>query len=552
MELNSAPRPPPKGYGKQCSLVLSDDIENMTIGAAARLMRARKLSPVEVVESILRRIEQFDHIYRSYISVTQEAARAAACRAEATVLAGNTVDPLLGIPYGLKDNYLTKGVRTTAGSRLLLDFVPDEDATLHRRLEQAGAILVGKLNTWEFGTGTGELVNDLPFPVALNPWNIDRFSGGSSTGAGVAVAAGLAMMALGTDTGGSVRIPAAACGIVGLKPTYGRLSRAGILPNSYSLDHPGIFTRTVEDSALLLAAIAGFDPRDPTTVDRVAPGCAAWNRGIKGVRIGVIRRFHEQDYAADKEIVVAVEQALQVFRSLGADLVELQLPIPLKDYRLCTRVIGSAEAYSAHEQDFQSRRGEMGKALRDKLAGGLCIRASDYLKAVRWRRELAVRTDEIITTCDAVVCAGTLRLTPLLSDVDGIKDYVMGSAMCPFNATGHPALVQCIGLDTNGMPLSMQIVGRYFDEETVFQVAAAYEAATGWQSARPGLERANDDKEQELLLRYNALPEATAQEVSPLRTSAQQAQASAAELPMLDPFSEPAHVFLVPQMGPKS
>ena len=369
----------------------------------------------------------------------------------------------------------------------MLDFVPDEDATLHHRLRSVGAVLLGKLNTWEFGTGTGELTADLPFPIARNPWDINRFSGGSSTGAGAAVASGLAMAALGSDTGGSVRIPAAACGLVGLKPTYGRLSRAGILPNSYSLDHPGLLTWTVEDSAILLFTLAGFDPRDPTTADRPAPDYARIGGGVRGLRIGIVRRFHEQDVAADVELVAAIEDALRVFQDLGAELTDLDLPIPLKDYRLCTRVIGSAEAFAAHEQDFLARRGEMGKALRDKLMGGMFIRAADYLKAVRWRRELTVRTDAILASCDAVVCAGTLRLTPPLTDIAGVKDYVMGSAMCVFNATGHPALVQCIGIDSNGMPLSMQIVGRYFDEETVLRVAAAYEAATPWRARQPNI-----------------------------------------------------------------
>lgn len=459
---------------------------HLTIGEAARLIAARKLSPVELVEVFLARIATVDEQIRSYITVVAEEARAAARVAEKEIMAGRHRGPLHGIPYGLKDNFNTKGIRTTAASRLMLEFVPDEDATLYARLRSAGAILLGKLNTWEFGTGTGEIQSDLPFPLARNPWDNNRFSGGSSTGPGVAVAAGTAIAALGSDTGGSVRIPAAACGLVGFKPTYGRLSRAGILPNSFSLDHPGTLTWTAEDAAILMQALAGHDLSDPSTVDRPVPDFASdLGRGVKGLRLGVIRRFHLNDVAAAREIVTAIDTALSVLVDLGAELVELNLPVALQDYRLCTRIIGTVEALSVHEDDFMQRRALMGRALSDKLMGGLFIRAADYLKAVRWRRELAQKTDDVIASCDAVVCAGTLRLTPSVDDVAGMKDYVMGSAMHVFNATGHPALAQCIGFDSNGMPLTMQIIGRYFDENTVLRVAASYEAATPWRARRP-------------------------------------------------------------------
>jgi aspartyl-tRNA(Asn)/glutamyl-tRNA(Gln) amidotransferase subunit A len=461
-------------------------MHHLTIGEAGRLIAAHKLSPVELVEAFLARITAVDEQLHSYITVVAEQARAAALAAQNEIMAGRYRGPLHGIPYGLKDNFYTKGIRTTASSRLMLDFVPDEDATLHARLQGAGAILLGKLNTWEYGTGTGEIQSDLPFPLARNPWNQSRFSGGSSTGPGVAVAAGTAIAALGSDTGGSVRIPAAACGLVGFKPTYGRLSRAGILPNSFSLDHPGTLTWTAEDAAILMRALAGYDLRDPSTVDRPVPDFASdLGRGVKGLRLGVIRRFHVNDVAAAPEIVAAIDAALSVLVDLGAQLVELDFPVALKDYRLCTRIIGTAEALSAHEDDFLERRALMGKALSDKLMGGLFIRATDYLKAVRWRRELALKADAVIASCDAVICAGTLRLTPCVDDVAGMKDYVMGSAMHVFNATGHPALAQCVGFDSNGMPLTMQIVGRYFDENTVLRVAASYEAATPWRGRRP-------------------------------------------------------------------
>ncbi len=459
---------------------------HLTISEAGRLIAAHKLSPVELVDALLARIDSVDEDLHSYITVVAEEARVTARVAEKEIMAGRHRGPLHGIPYGLKDNFNTKGIRTTAASRLMLDFVPDEDATLHARLRSAGAILLGKLNTWEFGTGTGVVQADLPFPLARNPWDNTRFSGGSSTGPGVAVAAGTAIAALGSDTGGSVRIPAAACGLVGFKPTYGRLSRAGILPNSFSLDHPGTLTWTTADAAILMQPLAGYDVADPSTVDRPVPNFALdLGLGIKGLRVGVIRRFHQKDVVATPEIIAAIDAALSILVDLGAELVELDLPIALKDYRLCTRIIGSVESLSAHEDDFKERRQLMGRALSDKLMSAHFIGATDYLKAVRWRRELALKTDAAIASCDAVVCAGTLRLTPRIDDVAGMKDYVMGSAMHVFNATGHPALALCIGFDSNGMPLTMQIIGRYFDEKTVLRVAASYEAATPWRAHRP-------------------------------------------------------------------
>ena len=317
---------------------------HLTISEAGRLIAAHKLSPVELVDALLARINSVDEDLHSYITVVAEEARVTARVAEKEIMAGRHRGPLHGIPYGLKDNFNTKGIRTTAASRLMLDFVPDEDATLHARLRSAGAILLGKLNTWEFGTGTGVVQADLPFPLARNPWDNTRFSGGSSTGPGVAVAAGTAIAALGSDTGGSVRIPAAACGLVGFKPTYGRLSRAGILPNSFSLDHPGTLTWTTADAAILMQPLAGYDVADPSTVDRPVPNFALdLGLGIKGLRVGVIRRFHQKDVVATPEIIAAIDAALSILVDLGAELVELDLPIALKDYRLCTRIIGSVE-----------------------------------------------------------------------------------------------------------------------------------------------------------------------------------------------------------------
>jgi len=285
-----------------------------------------------------------------------------------------------------------------------------------------------------------------------------------------------------------VRMPAAACGTVGLKPTYGRLSVAGILPNTYSLDYPGPLTWTVEDAALILQATAGHDPLDPTTVDQPVPDYSAdLKRGVKGLKLGVIRRFHARDIAAAPEIAEAFETALGVLRGLGAELVDCDVPYSVQDYRLCVRLIGQPESLSIHETDLRERHRDMGKALREKLMGSLFVRASDYVRATRWRREMAEATDAAIAACDAVICAATMLPVPRYDDEPATIAYMSASATSVFNVSGHPALVQSMGFDGRGLPLSWQIVGRYFDEATVLRVAAAYEAATPWRSRRPTL-----------------------------------------------------------------
>lgn len=466
---------------------MPEDLDHLTIAEAARRIASGALSPVALVEALLARIAAFDDRLHGYITVTATAALDAAHAAEADIKAGRRRGKLHGIPYALKDNYDTKGIRTTASSRLMLDNVPERDATLHARLQAAGAILLGKLSTWEFG-GLGERQNDLPFPEPRNPWDTARFAGGSSTGAGVAVAAGMTLAAFGSDTGGSVRIPAAACGTVGLKPTYGRLSVAGILPNTYSLDYPGPLTWTVEDAALILQATAGHDPHDPTTVDQPVPDYSAdLARGVNGLKLGVIRRFHTRDITAAPEICEAFETALAVLRGLGAELVECDVPYSVQDYRLCVRLIGQPESLSIHETDLRERHQDMGKALREKLMGSLFVRASDYIRATRWRREMADATDAAIASCDAVLCAASMLPVPRYDDEPATIEYMAASATSVFNVSGHPALVQCMGFDGSGLPLSWQIVGRYFDEATVLRVGAAYEAATPWRGRRPTL-----------------------------------------------------------------
>jgi aspartyl-tRNA(Asn)/glutamyl-tRNA(Gln) amidotransferase subunit A len=470
------------------SAPVATELHYLSVGEASRLIASRAISPVELVQALLDRIDAVDGAIKSYLTVLDDSALDAARQAEAEIGAGRSLGTLHGIPYAVKDNYYTKGVRTTAASRLLLDFVPTEDATALTRMAASGAILLGKLNTWEYGTGTGPVHLDLPFEPARNPWNLDCFTGGSSTGAGASVAAGTAAAALGSDTGGSVRLPAAACGLVGLKPTYGRISRAGILPNCYTLDVPGPLTWTVEDNALLMQAISGYDPRDPASARESVPDFAAdLAAGVAGLTIGVLHEFHEKDFPCDAAIAAGVEDVAKVLESLGAKIKTLRLPHRGPVFRDVTRIINSTESLSIHEEDFLERQHLMGQALRDKMMGGLLIRGVDYLRAIRFRRVLAEATDAVIRSCDAVICVGATHVAPPFADQDKVTAFTADSATAVFNVSGHPALTMCNGFDAAGLPLNVQIVGRYFDEPMVLRVAAAYERATAWRARRPSL-----------------------------------------------------------------
>jgi len=466
----------------------SPDLHLLTIEDAAPLLAARKLSPVELVDAFLANIAAVDSTLHSYVTVLHDEACSEARRAEAEIMAGRYRGPLHGIPYALKDNIMVRGVRTAANSRLMLDHMSNEDATVHRRLAEAGAVLLGKLNTFEYGTGTGNGLFELPFPPARNPWDLDRFPGGSTTGGGVSVAAGTAMLAIGTDTGGSVRLPAAACGAAGLKPTYGLISRAGILPNCWSLDTVGPICWTAGSVAHTLHAIAGFDPGDPASVPaRTKDHGTGLNRGLHDVQIAVIRRFHERDSADDAEIACAFDDSVNALRALGATIVETDFAPSLFDFRTCSRLINAAECHAVHEQDFIERRTMMGAVLRDKLTLGACVGAADYLRAQRWRRALAAQVQSVFAAADLIVCAGATRRAPAYRDQAGVAAFTTESAMSVFSLSGHPAISVCNGFSADGLPLNLQLAGRHFDEPTVLAAASALEAALGLKTRRPNL-----------------------------------------------------------------
>ncbi len=457
----------------------------LTIGEAARLIAQRQISPVDLVEAFLARIEAVDHILATYITVCADEALADARRAEAEIVRGGVRGPLHGIPYGLKDNFMVRGVRATANSRLMADYVPDGDATAHSRLRNAGAIFLGKLNTYEYGTGNGDNLFELPFPPARNPWNLSHFPGGSTTGGGASVAAGTAMLALGSDTGGSVRLPAAACGVSGLKPTYGLVSRAGVLPNCYSLDCIGPIAWTARDAGLALRAIAGFDVRDPATAEVDVARVMDTSSAMKDLRIGVLRRFHERDIATSPNLVAGFDHVVSVLPGLGATVVTCELPWSLQDFRACSRIINTAESYAIHESDFRDHRNRMGVALRDKLRAGRAVASVDYLRAQRWRRTLAADVDELFQAVDVILCAGATRCAPDYADRSGLGAFTTESAMAAFSISGHPAISVCSGFSDLGLPLNVQLAGRRFEDGRLLVAAAALEDALGLKHQRP-------------------------------------------------------------------
>jgi aspartyl-tRNA(Asn)/glutamyl-tRNA(Gln) amidotransferase subunit A len=458
----------------------------LTITEAAALIGKRELSPVELVESRLARIERLDGKLNSFIRVLREPALTAARAAEAEIMAGNRRGPLHGIPIGIKDIYETKGVPTTGHSRILIDHLPQQDATSVRRLTDVGAIVLGKLATHEFAFGGPSF--DLPWPPARNPWDTSRFTGGSSSGTGAAVAAGLVLGGTGSDTGGSIRGPAAFCGLAGLKPSYGRISRAGILPLAFSLDHAGPMTWTSEDCAIMLQAMAGHDPADPASADRPVPDYrAALSGGVKGLRIGLVRHFYEDDNPADEPTRHAIAAAVKMFEELGCSVRELRLS-PLADWAACGVMIMLSEAYAIHEATLRERFGDYGELFRDRMALATLITGGDYVQAVRRRRELIAEFATAMADLDLVITAAAPSEAPAIDAVGKFATFERPMLTMPFNVTGTPAMSVCCGYSAAGLPLAFQLAGKPFDEATVLRAAHAYEQATPWRSVRPRLD----------------------------------------------------------------
>jgi aspartyl-tRNA(Asn)/glutamyl-tRNA(Gln) amidotransferase subunit A len=463
----------------------STDLHDLTIAQAARLIQQRRLSPVELTQAYLDRIQTFDPQLNAYLTVTAEQALAQAKSAEAQIAAGLYRGPMHGIPFALKDIYCTNGIRTTCHSRTRADYVPGFDATTVTKLYDSGAVLLGKLSTHEFAHGGPSF--DLPWPAARNPWNRAHFTGGSSSGSGAAVAAGLTPAALGSDTGGSIRNPAALCGLVGLKPTYGLVSRSGVFTNSFSYDHAGPMTWTVEDCAILLQAIAGHDPRDSASATHRVPNYTAdLSNGVKGLRIGILRHLYEDDVPVAPALKAALEKAYDVLRGLGAIIEDARIR-PAADYHAVKITGAETELLSVHEPVLRTRLNDFGADFLGRALGALLISGADYMQASRQRRKMIAEMAPLYDRYDVLLTAGpgpAARLDAWRT----INFWQRNSVTTPFNVTGGPALVQCIGFTEDGLPLSMQVVGRPFADAMVLRVAKAYEDATPWKSRRPVLQ----------------------------------------------------------------
>jgi amidase len=465
---------------------MSQPIHYLTIAALSAEIETRRLSPVEVTEHMLARIEALDGRLKSYATVMAESAMAEARQVEAEIAAGNYKGKLHGVPVAVKDLCYTKGVRTMGGLKVLADFVPDFDATVVRLLRDAGAVLLGKLNLTE-----GAMAGYNPdFDVPENPWRPSHWSGASSSGSGAATAAGLAFATLGSDTGGSIRHPAAVCGTVGLKPTYGLVSRYGVLDLAQTLDHVGPLTRSAIDAGIVTQAIAGHDPHDATSLPYPAPDLLAGiGKDVKGLRIGFDERYASEDMAPD--FAAAVAAARDTMAGLGAEIVPVAMPARLREYMEAWQVICTSEAADAHRAFFPERADEYGPWFRQWLEIGNRHSATDYAAAHILRTECNGEMRRLMSDIDLFLCPSTARagfqVSPEISygPIPPDRSPWNGRFTWPTDYAGLPTLAMPCGLSTDGLPLSFQLVGNHRTEALLVQAGAAYESATEWHKLHP-------------------------------------------------------------------
>jgi aspartyl-tRNA(Asn)/glutamyl-tRNA(Gln) amidotransferase subunit A len=477
----------------------SHEIEGLTISAVAPLIKKKKVSPLDLTKAYFERIAELNPLLNAYLAMAKEEALIAAKKAEREIAKGKYRGPLHGIPFSIKDNIATKGVTTTAGSKILADWVPDYDATVVERLRAAGCIILGKTNMHEWAKGSNS-INPF-YGTPLNPWDTTRIPGGSSSGSAVAVAASLCMGSIGTDSAGSVRNPASLCGTVGLKPTFGRISSFGGVAGTggYTVNHFGIFTRRVEDCALVLNQTAGYDPRDPLSADApVSNYTKTLGTSVRGMKIGVIKDYFDQCIVG--EVRHAFDEALRALKALGMKIQEIEIPhidlVPAAQ-------AGSTrpEANSDHDHYLRTRPRDYSPGLLYNLIAGLLTPAPVYVTAQRVRRLICQEFDEAFKSVQVIVAPTIFSPAPTIDEcnrgyieADGKKINLADRAgnfltryTIPFNVTGLPDMSICCGFSSSGLPIGMQVVAPPFREDVVFQVAGAYESSTQWHTRNPPL-----------------------------------------------------------------
>jgi aspartyl-tRNA(Asn)/glutamyl-tRNA(Gln) amidotransferase subunit A len=448
-----------------------------TIAEAARAIAARSLSPVELMRDCIGRIERLEPSLHAFVVLDGERAMEAARNAEARIMRDGPRGPLDGIPVAHKDIVDVAGLPTTACSHILVGNLATRDAPVVRRWAEAGAISLGKLTTHEFAWGGPSF--DLPTPPARNAWNPEHFTAGSSSGTGAAVASGMILGGTGSDTGGSIRGPAALCGLAGIKPTYGLVPRTGVVPLAWSMDHVGPLAWTVEDCALLLQAAAGHDPEDPGSAARPAPDLVSGlGGGVKGLRIGVVRHFHETDVQVSPATKRGIDEAARLFGELGASVCDVTLP-PLAEFWAPGMTLLLGEAFAVHGHWVRTQREKYGEILRERLLLGALISGEHIIAAQRMRRRLAEAVGAVMGDVDLLLTAAAMGEASRIDAVDRWIGFKTPSLTIPFNLTGQPALTVCSGLGEGGLPVAIQLAGRPWEDALVLRAGHAYEQARG-------------------------------------------------------------------------
>ena len=461
------------------------DLHDLSIAEAARLIQCGQLSPVELTQALLDRIHRLDHRVNAFITLSAERALESARAAEAEIRRGQSRGPLHGIPFGLKDIYETAGLLTSGGSAVCASHVPAQDSTVARKLREAGAVLLGKLQTHEFAHGGPSF--DLPWPPSRNPWDLWRFTGGSSSGSGAALAAGFVPAAMGSDTGGSIRGPASFCGITGLMPTYGLVSRAGVMPNSFTFDHCGPMARSAEDCAILLQSIAGYDAADAGSIRHPPVDYrAALAQPLRGLRIGVLRHYWEEDIPATPEHARALEDAVKVFESLGAQVATARIR-PVQDGFDIKVVIAESEIFSIHQDNLIRSPEKFGRDFLGRALPACVFQSADYVQALREHRRYLDELQPVFEQFDLLLASG-FGAAPRFEEYRSENFWLKSNVCTPANTGRTPTLALPCGFSGSGLPLGMQLIGRAGSDARVLQAGHAFQQATDWHRRRAALQ----------------------------------------------------------------